>query len=199
MTGIPYKEGETIMDMKDEAFVRLAEAHELDIVWTTCGINGYPQNEDRALIGFEDWAQVEAIAKATGFDIKILRRRDGWGLWEFRGDATTALDALDYAGDGWEWYGKCKKTPLAQQEKGFIGQWWVLNDDIDNAKTCDEILAHAQLGKELWDEITMCEEGEIVLYWSETGKYERMQRRSMRLHDNDVWEYAIGLVRPAAV
>ena|GEM_PF-4498485 len=185
--------------MTDRAFERLANAHGLDMVWTTMGINGYPQNEDMAVIGFDDWWQAQSLALARGFEIKLLRRRDGWSHWEFRGTRDKELDILTYTPGDWEWYGKCPKTPLEEQEKEFIGQWWTLNDVIGNAETCSEITEHARLGEDIWGEIETLGGGEIVLYWPETGKYERTRRYSMRLHDNDVWEYAVALVRPAAV
>ena len=185
--------------MSDEAFERLAKAHRCIHVWTTTDSNGYPQNEDLAIIGFDDWEQAKTIAEANGFDAKLLWRRDGWSHWSFRGDADGHLDALVFAKGDWEWYGKSTITPLEKQEKEFIAQWWTVNGDIESAETCDEIARHADLGCEIWRAVANLRDGEIVVVYRETGKYEVMQRFAMRLHDNDVHEYAVALVRPAAI
>lgn len=60
----------------------------LDVVETTTGRNGYPQNIKQAIIGFDNWKYAESTAERYGLRITTLHKRDGWQLWERNGDTT---------------------------------------------------------------------------------------------------------------
>lgn len=65
----------------------LAEQLGLDIVSVTSASNGYPQNVQLALIGFDTFEQAEDVANANGLTIVSLYKRDGWNLWAEQGAA----------------------------------------------------------------------------------------------------------------
>ncbi len=48
-----------------------------DYVEVTSGTNGYPQNLQAALVGFESFSAAQEFAKEHDFEIVMLHRRDG--------------------------------------------------------------------------------------------------------------------------
>lgn len=71
-----------------------------DLVDTTEGINGYPKNCGLAMVGFESYRDAEAIAETYDGDVVLLHKRDGWNMWEKRGElreaVTLSLEDVDY-------------------------------------------------------------------------------------------------------
>lgn len=87
--------------MTREKCYDLAEQLGLDIVSVTSSANGYPQNVQLALIGFDNFDQAEDVANANDLTIVSLYKRDGWKLWAEQGAAwgPIKLCAEDYGDD----------------------------------------------------------------------------------------------------
>lgn len=73
--------------MTREKCYDLAEQLGIDIVSVTSASNGYPQNVQLALIGFDNFDQAEDVANANGLTIVSLYKRDGWNIWAEQGAA----------------------------------------------------------------------------------------------------------------
>jgi len=177
----------------------IASKEGLRVVWTTTGTNGYPKNEDVALVGFTDYAHAERVAKEYGLEFTGLRTRDGWGHWEFRGSGGKPLETTDYLGDGANWFSKRDDMTDAEIEKEFIGQWYVLNDVIENADTMDEILNYTLDGIDVLAAVKAMKGTQICVHYDGVEDCEVMDEYVMEIHDSDVHTHAIGLVRPVDV
>lgn len=77
----------------------IAEAYNLQKGEITIGMNGYPSHL-RGCVLLSDtgktFEQMEEIAKEYGVRIVLLRRKDGWRLWEERGEAFELLNYQDF-------------------------------------------------------------------------------------------------------
>ena len=71
-----------------KAISLIAYENGFELVEVTKGRNGYPERLHNAVIGFEDFDEAQSIANEYGLDLAILRKRDGWQLWERCGRAT---------------------------------------------------------------------------------------------------------------
>lgn len=65
----------------------LAE-YDLQVIHTTEGKNGYPCNVKMALVGFEDFNEVEEVAERFNLQIATFYKKDGWELWQRDGNVT---------------------------------------------------------------------------------------------------------------
>ncbi len=74
----------------------IAKANDLEVIETTTGINDYPQNVKYAVIGFENYEQINDFI--NGFKInghpEIFTKKDGWRFWERTGNV--AYDAFEF-------------------------------------------------------------------------------------------------------
>ena len=87
--------------MEREKCYDLAEQFGLDIASVTSSANGYPQNVQLALVGFDNFEQAEEVASANGLTIVSLYKRFGWKLWTEKGKARGPIDffAENYGDD----------------------------------------------------------------------------------------------------
>lgn len=87
--------------MRNELMCVIADREGLEYIETTTGRNGYPENIQGAIIGFETYDQAEEIAAKYGFDIELFKTRYGWQFWERCGWQPTPLkiSSEDYGDD----------------------------------------------------------------------------------------------------
>lgn len=78
--------------MEREKCYDLAEQFGLDIASVTSSPNGYPQNVQLALVGFDNFEQAEEVASANGLTIVRLYKRFGWKLWARQGKARGPIE-----------------------------------------------------------------------------------------------------------
>lgn len=156
----------------------------LEMVETTTGMNGYPQDLGVALIGFDDFAQAEKLAKEYGMRITTLHKRDGWHLWERNNDATwypIKKSASDY-GDDYNDYCGGDVASFFECEKG------ALERDFDSLEELEELVKN---WREIADEIENASEDELVIT-CEGRYYKTIQKESMRWsHDTHTYEIAV--------
>src|SRR5574344_1968453 len=94
-------------DMKNEKELSLREISDIEglkYVETTSGMNGYPENIQDAIVGFDNWEQMEEIAEKYSLSPINLHKRDGWRLYERMGMATEPFEnsSDDYGDDYFE-------------------------------------------------------------------------------------------------
>lgn len=165
----------------------------LEMVETTDSGIGYPSHIKNGYIGFETFSDAEEFAYAHGMTPMILHRKSGWNLWERCNRAYGALNPENFIGDVcsiwieskdrmWfiEWSKEYIKGVLKSQTLEFVIKLATdLNDiisDIDNIEENEKMLAIIDKGGCSYP----C--GEIY------------PKEMMRIHDDDVNEYAIGVV-----
>ncbi len=48
---------------------------------TTSNRSGYPERLIEAIIGFENWNQIEQISKALNIEPEVFNKKEGWNIW----------------------------------------------------------------------------------------------------------------------
>ncbi len=168
--------------MRNELMCEIADREGLEYIETTTGRNGYPENIQGAIIGFETYDQAEEIAAKYGFDIELFKTRYGWQFWEQCGWQPTPLkiSSEDY-GDDFRQYNDI--DDVLDELKSII-------PDMDSI---DEIISASEDAREIIDEINDCKPSEIVI--TRNGRYyETVAEETMRW-DHDSKVFAIGLIK----
>lgn len=157
----------------------------LDVVETTTGRNGYPQNIKQAIVGFDEWEYVVSVAERYGLRITTLHKRDGWQLWERNGDTT--LEPLkpteEWYGDNYKFYqGDDTQTFFFDEMKPFLG-------DIDSY---EELLSFIDDKRDAIKQIERAYENEWVVL-REGEHYETIGKECMSW-SHDTHHYVIALM-----
>lgn len=118
------------------------------VTWTTSESNGYPRNEQEAIVGFENEAQLDAFLEMNpNFVAVFLESKPGWNHCaryypiEHRIDNTIGVPEL------WEW--------VDNKYLGFI-------DDM--TEIADEYPEDAKLARELISAFKSMNSNEILVY-----------------------------------
>ena len=171
------------MNTEELSLAEIADIEGLCYVETTSGTNGYPQNIQDAIVGFEDWQQLEKIAEKYNLNPVNLHRRDGWQLFERKGTATEPYknSCNDYGDD----YMQYDDADAYQKE--------IMEDVFPYAEllTFEEVEKWMKEKKEVYEELLTCGENEIVITYQ--GRfYEKIEQTSMSF-SHDTHNYIIGL------
>lgn len=174
---------EIFADEEELSLGEIAVIEDLEYIETTSGTNGYPENIQGAIVGFEDWEQLKEIAEKYKLEAINLHGRDGWQLYERQGRATEPYknSSNDY-GDDYSQYNDAD----AYQEQ-------IIQDILPYAEftTFEDIETWLKEKKEVYNELLTCGENEIVITYQ--GRfYENIEKVSMNfIHDTH--NYIIGL------
>lgn len=131
----------------------------LTAIPTTESRDGYPTNEQRAIVGFGTFAEAEAFARANSLRVMLLHRCDGWDFYDVMGELyeRPTLDESDYGG-----IAAYTKRDLQAHEEDFIGQ---IRDIIDDTESLEEIVHVTAAYKKLLDAIRNLGDGEAVIQY----------------------------------
>lgn len=155
-----------------------ANTHGYDVVTVTDDRSGYPRGLHYAAIGFEDIKEAEKLAKATGGEVVILRRRDGHQF---------------YTEEGWT-YKPFDLISIFSEFDSIAGIF--TKEDLNTQYLTDyfEHLNESEVEKLLCT-IRGLEQNQFVLLWNiYNGKanYEVLPIITMR-YSYDVYTYVIGV------
>lgn len=163
----------------------IAEIENLELIETTVGTNGYPQELKHAIVGFDNFDQATEIAEKYGLKIESFVRKDGWNLW-FRSNnsmfAPYQNSAEDF-GDNYDAFGKIDESEFFEIE---------IKPSIDNFEDFDTIETFLKDKKEIWEEIQNMEDNEIVI--THYGEYYDTILRESMSFSHDTRNYIIGLI-----
>ena len=174
---------EIFADEKELSLREIADIEGLEYIETTSGMNGYPQNIQGAIVGFEDWEQLEKIAIKYNLNAINLHGRDGWQLYERQGTASEPFknSSEDY-GDDYSQEDDADSYQKSEMEDVF--------PHLDLA-TFEEVEEWLDDRKKVYDELLTCGENEIVITYQ--GRfYEKIEQTSMSF-SHDTHNYIIGL------
>ena len=163
--------------MKREKCYDLAELLGLDIVSVTEASNGYPQNVQLALIGFDNFEQAEEVARAHDLFIVSLYKRDGWNLWAEQGAAwgPIKLGAEDYGDDYMSFDSSCDEDDLADDLRGAI----------DGIEELDDIFTIVDFYKKIKEELDdISEDEQVIARMYDAGCVEIIKKEVMSWHDD---------------
>lgn len=163
--------------MTREKCYDLAEQLGLDIVSVTESSNGYPQNVQLALIGFDNFDQAEDVANSNGLTIVSLYKRDGWNLWAEQGAAWGAikLSAEDYGDDYISLDSSWDEDDITDD----------LRRAIDGIEELDGIFAIVDFYKKIKEEFDdISEDEQVIAHMYDADTIEVIKKEVMSWHDD---------------
>lgn len=167
---------EVELDLRD-----IAEQEGFDIIETTTGTNGYPQNLKLAIVGFENFEDAQALADKYNLDVQSFEKRDGWQLWSRNNRTMFEAYKLDVWRDFGDNYNEVDADVIIDSIK----------DNIDNLEYKD-VADYLREQANILEEIENAEEDEVVVtYMGEY--YDTLPRESMSFY-HDTRHYIIGLI-----
>lgn len=172
-------------ETEELSLAEIADNEGLKYIETTSGTNGYPQNIQDAIVGFENWQQLEEVAEKYNLNPINLHRRDGWQLFERNGTATEPFinSSNDYGDDHFEY------------DDADAYQKQIMEDVFPYAElsTFEDVEKWVKERKEVYDELLTCGENEIVITYQ--GRFfEKINKVSMSF-SHDTHTYIKGLQR----
>lgn len=168
-----------------KAIEEIAYENGLEMVEVTRGRNGYPERLHNAVIGFEDFEEAQSIANEYGLELAILRKRDGWQLWERTGTAYGALDLTDFFTDDHNFFTK-------RDAENYYNEY--VRPYLMDFENIEELAEFVKKQSEIMEELIYSDDDEMVVTYC--GKYyDTLPREAMQYNDTlDGCTYAIGLV-----
>lgn len=190
LTQYKDKNGINIQVGQDEIEIKVdlrnvAEQEGLDIIETTTGTNGYPENLKFAITGFDTFEQAQDLADKYSLSIESFEKRDGWSLWS-RGNRTmfsAFQNSAEDFGDNYLEYGKIDEEEFFEIE---------IKPSIDNFEDFESVETFLKDKKEIWEEIDKMEEDEIVI--TLYGDYCDTIKQTSMSFSHDTRNYIIGLI-----
>jgi PAS domain-containing protein len=149
----------------------IAQEHNLEIVRTTAAYNGYPECTQPAIVGFDNFAQAEALAKEYDLRIVTLHKRDGWEWWT-RGD--NAYEPLRPTAN---WYGDDSSEFTSCDYDNYFAE--EVRPTLEYTQNLEELEELIKRHREIMEEIQAADEDQLVIvcdgYYYETIDKEVMQ------------------------
>lgn len=172
--------------MNKELLETIAYENSLEYIETTTGMNGYPQHLRGAIIGFNTFAEAEAIAQEHGLRITTFFKRDGWHLYQRDGNTTyepLKITSYDY-GDDYKHF----TNEIPQED--FIEEELLPNLA---ATTFGDIITITNRYEELFDKIVEAEDDELVIATT-FGEYVETIKKELMSWSNDSKTWVIGVM-----
>ena len=165
---------------------KIASKYGLDIISTTTASNGYPQNVKDAMVGFETFEQAQKLAEKYNLSIQSFTKKDGWGFWVRNNNVIFAPyeNSCEDYGDNFNELAKMSEADFIEDEVTPFLEGYNLNFE-----RIEELIKNK---KEIWEEVSSLEEGEIVIT-HEGRYYETIKKKSMYF-SHDTRNYIIGLI-----
>lgn len=163
---------------------KIAREHGLDLILTTSGMNGYPENVMYAVIGFDNFDKLDEFRSNFSVDrgAEIFKKKDGWKYWERTGNA--AYDEFEFST---EEYGDIYSI-FGNPEEEFN----LMKEQISECQEVEEIKNLLSRYEELISEYANKTDDEVVV--TRDGEYyETVNMRSMSTY-HDTRSHAIGLL-----
>lgn len=164
----------------------IAEIEGLEVIETTPELNGYPRSLKTAIIGFKDFPHAQEVAGKYRLQIESFETKSGWGLWTRRNRTMYEPYPIsaEIFGDNYSDFTKMSEEDFIEQEVEPFMQ--------DGFESFSQLETFLKDKKEIWDEIELMEEDEVVITYY--GNYkETLKQRAMRFY-HDTKSYVIGVI-----
>lgn len=164
----------------------IAYENGLDLIEITSGMNGYPSNLRKAIIGFKTFDDAQKLADKYDLTVQEFTRRDGWQFWERGG---RMWEEYDYAqirkdkDDGIKVY-----SPGPGEEFDVILNLKFFLEDCDNL---EEMRHFINSTEKVLDALNRCEDNQFVL--TSFGELEGVYERKVMSYTLDTHNYVIGI------
>jgi hypothetical protein len=178
------------MKNQDEV-ITIARDADLRVIEITTGSNGYPQGlGDYGVIDFDSYETAKEFAKEHKCEVVLFHQKNGWHLWENRGNRYEPLSADDYLRDLGDNY---SSAMTIQDENNYFAEKLAdLSQNFDG--NLDNIKEAIKEYEKLISEIETADEDEVVI--TSGGRYIETIKEKMMAYseDCDIWE--IGVLVP---
>lgn len=179
----------------------LAAARGLEFAEVTSGRNGYPQGLRPAIVGFESLSDYNDFVEkledivhewcdddSVEFNEAVLRRKDGWGLYEDGGFCLDPSKGLSNVCDDDTWADVNEYDDEIEYLHHVIYQD---SCDREPSQGFDELINTLKHHKELCDAKSECENGEEI-YFDCNGNIVK-RASGLTSYSEDVWHYELGV------
>ena len=173
--------------MEQETDIRdIAYENGLQLIETTTGVNGYPQNLKHACIGFDTFEEAEAVAHQHNLRITTFFKKAGWQLW--RRNNNTTYRPMNITSED---YGDNYKHFYCSDDRTFFED--EIKPRLENFDDLDSLEEFVQNQREILEEIDSIDDSQLVITYC--GKYyETIHMQSMSwTHDGKYYE--IGVIK----
>lgn len=174
------------MDSYEKRDNALCDGQELRGIEITTGRNGYPRCVHAGIIGFENFAQAEASARAYNGRVVLFRRREGWQLYEAQYGVSAPIqqdDRLKEVDGIFLYYpGRYK------DEEEFVFE--EVRPDLEGLDSSEEKDAHIKRWREIYEKLEQCDDKHFVC--DRFGELEILPCETMTYRE-DVWEFEVGV------
>lgn len=165
----------------------LASEWGLDFVEITEGMNGYPKNHHKALMGFDTFEDAECFAEEVNGEVVLLTRRDGHHFWFNNGRQYEALARAKFIDENEEEMFTSVES-FESWAMSVIESMIGMGDNIYDIKNASTIFC--EIGNAIYE----MREWEICIVNKGDYDFEIVNSECTRIHDDDVTTYAIAVV-----
>lgn len=164
----------------------IAYEYSLDIIETTTGRNGYPQELKYAIIGFSDFQEAQSIAEKYGLRITTFFKKEGWQLWQR--DKNTTFKPMHITSEN---YGDNYKHFYCSDYRTFFED--EVKPRLENFDDFDSLEKFVLNQREILDKIDSIDDSQLVITRN-LEYYETIDIQSMSWnHDGNYYE--IGVIK----
>jgi len=159
----------------------IAEHKGLEVIETTTGRNGYPENLEFAIVGFDNFEDAQNLADKYNLKVESFTKKDGWDLWQRSNNWMYEPYKLNVDQDFGDNYNEVDADVIID----------AIKDNIDNLEYKD-VPDFLREQASILEEIENAEDDEVVVtYMGEY--YNTLPRESMSFY-HDTRHYVIGLI-----
>ena len=180
----PYRITVKRKDMRKDV-ESIAEENGLEVITTTSSRIGYPQRLQRAIIGFDTFADAEKMANENGLSIEIFTKRDGWNLWYRTGNHAFA----PFERNGEEYGDEYRQYSKEDLENFYVNE---VQPSVCAFDDFESLRCFLDIMEEIRDKLEDADDNEIVLA-SLGGYYGTIEKTTM-WYRYDTHHFAIGLI-----
>ena len=178
------------MERKDLNDLAVNCGLDLEVITTTTGRNGYPENLMKAVIGFENYEQAYKFAKENKLELIRVQRKFGSDLWNRLGTAFSALERNGSEfGDDYTVY---DPTDYYDEQEFSEDKFYekTVKDIIGDMETFDQARDLLDGFENVSKALSVCDDDELVVCSGSYDVVETIKAHCMR-YSYDSTSYAI--------
>lgn len=173
--------------MNTELYYDTLLAENCQEVEVTDGANGYPENLQKAVIGFSDFEEAEEFAAKVEGEIVMLHKRDGWQFWEGQGKEIEPIQVYkkDFGDDFNKYFPTITESEFAEWTASFLSE--------NYAESLEDMKKYLDERIELWEKIQDLEDDEFLVAENDTVVFDTYKCEAMHFY-YDTHHYEIGVM-----
>ena len=181
------------MERKDLNDLAVNCGLDLEVITTTTGLNGYPENLKKAVIGFENYEQAYKFAKENKLELIRVQRKFGSDLWNRLGTAFSELERNGSEfGDDYTVY---DPTDYYDEQEFSEDKFYekTVRDIIGEMETFDQARDLLDGFENVSKALSVCDDDELVVCSGSYDVVETIKAHCMQ-YSYDSMSYAIAAI-----